>query len=150
MIRSASIRCVLFAAASGLLLCGCGDSVPRTVVKGQLYDNGKPFKLDVSKVQLPKGATAAPPTMGGGGLLRVIFIPVEGGDSSQAVVDTETGAFTVAGPDGKGIKLGQYKIAVTAKSGGADYFNGRFSPETTPFKREVKPGEEILLDLARP
>jgi hypothetical protein len=65
-------------------------------------------------------------------------------------VDQSNGTFTVPGPEGKGIKPGQYKIAITATVGGPDYFGDKFSEEKTPIVREVKAGEDIVIDLAKP
>src|SRR5438067_3536250 len=101
-----------------LLTAGCGgDGVPKTVAKGKLLDKGKPFTLDMSKLALPKGATAPPPGAGQGGLLRVGFASEDGGEQIYAVVDAETGTFTVPGADGKGIKPGKYKVSITASGG---------------------------------
>jgi hypothetical protein len=138
-----------------LLLAGCGSSSdgPTTLVKGKLLENGKPFTLDQSRIPLPKGATAPPP--GGPSLLRISFIPVNGTEQFMATVDAATGEFQVPGTEGKGIKPGQYKVAITAATtlspdGKGDYFGGKLSADKTPIVREVKPGEEIVIDVAKP
>jgi hypothetical protein len=129
--------------------CGSGDE-GRVTVKGKLLQNGEPYIFDESKVKLPKGATGRPPGSIGT-VLQVIFIPEEGGVNMPAVT-TDKGTFDVVGTDGRGIKPGKYKIAITARYSldGPDAFNGKFTPERTQIRREVKgPGEEITIDVAK-
>jgi hypothetical protein len=129
-------------------LTGCGGGADgRVTVKGKLLDDGKPFVLDKSKLKLPSGATSLPP---GSNPLVVSFIPVESGETTNANVSADTGTFEANGTDGKGIKPGKYKIAVTATVGGADYFGGKFAPDKTQIIRDVKPGEEIIIDVSKP
>ncbi|HEY1186286.1 MAG TPA: hypothetical protein VGE74_01455 [Gemmata sp.] len=131
-----------------LAFAGCGEKPDgRTPVRGKLVDGAKPFALDASKLKLPAGATALPP---GSQPLTVVFIPAEGGSNASAVVNADAGTFEVNGPDGKGIKPGKYKVAITATVGGGDYFGGKFAPEKTQIVREVKPGEEIVIDVSKP
>ncbi len=131
-------------------LSGCGSGATpdgRTVVKGRVVENGNPFVPDPAKLKLPKG-TSLPP---GTNLLQVTFIPTTGGDTVPAIVNPSDGSFTVSGADGKGIKPGVYKIAVTANTGPGtpDLLGGKFGLENTPIAREVKPGEEVVIDVAK-
>lgn len=135
------------AVALVFLTAGCGDKADgRTVIRGKLVEGDKPFVLDVSKLKLPGGATGLPP---GSRPLTVAFVPAEGGDQQFAVVNLEAGTFEVVG-DGKGIKPGRYKIAVTATVGGQDYFGGKFAADKTQIVREVKAGEEVVIDVTKP
>jgi hypothetical protein len=143
---------------------GCGDTsktkedaAGRTVVRGSLVENGKPFMLDESKIPPPPGAipgTRPPGESGGGGALQVTFISAEGKEEYEAKTNPEAGTFEVSGPDGSGIKPGRYKIAVVgsraAGSAESDYFKGRFSPEKTKIVRDVKPGDDVVIDIAKP
>lgn len=155
---------LLAAAIVALALSGCGgeDEGELAIATGKLLENGKPFVFDKSKLQLPQGATGPPPGSEG---LRILFTPVEGEvmkkiegkEGYLAVFNTETSTFEVKGSKGKGIRTGKYKVAITASfsiSGKdkdeGDYFGGKFTREKTPIIREVKPGEEIIIDVAKP
>ena len=141
-------RCATVSWLSILLIAGCADkSDGRSVVKGKLLDGKKPFVFDQSKIKLPPGATALPP---GSRPLVVLFIPVDGSGPTSAVVNLETGTFEVPGTDGKGIKPGRYKIAVTAGVGGGDYFDNIFTAEKTQIIRDIQPGEEVVIDVSKP
>ena len=149
-------RSLVFAVVP-LLLCltGCGkesNGANLVVVTGKLVENGKPFVLDQSKIPLPKGATSAPPGTTGNAL-RVTFI-AEGGEQFVAKTNVETGTFEVLGTTGKGIAPGRYKIALKASFGmgpdSPEYFKGQFSPEKTQIVRDVKAGEEVVIDVAKP
>ena len=74
----------------------------------------------------------------------------ESGEQFPAAVNTDTGTFEVSGPDGKGIKPGRYKVAVTAGVGVGDYFGDKYAPDKTQVVRDVKPGEEVVIDLSKP
>ena len=129
-------------------LAGCGGGTDnRAVVNGKLVDGAKPFTLDPAKLKLPPGATGLPP---GARPVAVVLIAVEGGERFPANVDTDGTTFSVPGPDGKGIKPGRYKIAITAGVGGGDYFGGKYSPEQTPIVRDVNPGEQLVIDVSKP
>jgi hypothetical protein len=148
---------VLLAFLGLVSIAGCGSTEERDlfIAKGKLLDNGKPFVLDESKIQLPKGATAPPP--GGGEGLRILFILAETKEQFQAKFNPESSTFEVTGSKGKGIKPGRYKIAVTANyaptsrdADSGDYFGGIFTREKTQISREVKEGEEIIIDVSKP
>ena len=145
----AALRAGSAIAFLAVLVAGCGGTDDRVKVQGKLLDNGKAFSLDASKLKLPPGATGLPP---GTKPIQIIFVPAEGGDTSSAIVSETDWTFTVSGPDGKGIKPGKYKIAVTGGAGGGspDYFGGKFSLDRTPIVRDVKAGEAIEIDVAKP
>lgn len=151
------IRRIIFGAAIALAAgCSSGNTEeegPLTVVKGKLVDNGKPFALDESKVPLPPGATARPPGVSASAL-QVTLFAAEGGKSYTATTNANAGTFEVTGSDGKGIPNGRYKITVTGSlgmgSGMPDYFKGKFAEGKTKILRDVKPGEEITIDVSKP
>lgn len=149
-----SFQALLVTAA--LATVGCGgnnrDDSPRSVVTGKLVDNNKPFALDPSKVPLPKGARALPP--GITGALSIVFISSDTKESYTADVNADAGTFQVKGIDGKGIKAGRYRIAVTGRMGISpdtpDYFGGKFTPEKTQILRDVKGGDDVVIDVSKP
>lgn len=100
----------------GALLTGCGSSSDgeTAVVRGKLLDKGQPFKLDQSKIPLPKGATAVPPGTESS-VLRITFVQMGETEQYPAVYNPETSTFEVRGPAKHGIKPGRYKIIITAK-----------------------------------
>lgn len=126
------------------LVAGCGSSAPKKVlIKGKLLEGANPFVLDASKLKLPAGAKGMPP---GSLPLRVTFIPAEDGEISPANVDASTGTFTVS------LTPGSYRVSVVASAemGAPDYFGGKHSPERTQIRKDVKEGEEIVIDLSKP
>lgn len=144
----------MFLAPIIFLGCGSPEDTDLVLVKGILTENGKPFKLDESKIQLPKGASAPPPGSEG---LRIVFIHIESNEQFPAKFSPETSTFEVAGSKGKGIKAGHYKISITANYApnsrdgqSGDYFGGLFTREKTQIIRDVKAGEEISIDVAKP
>jgi hypothetical protein len=145
---------LLLHSAAALLLVGCGDSTNgTTVVEGRITSNGQPFVIDQSKLVLPRGATAPPPGSG----LQIIFIPENDAELIHAVYYPESSRFEVRGPNGKGIKPGRYRVALTASyqfgvpgKEAADDFGGRFFADRTPIVREVKCGEELNIDVLNP
>jgi hypothetical protein len=130
-------------------IAGCGGSDGAVPVSGKLVDGGKAFAIDQSKVKLPPGATSLPP---GSNLVTVVFTPVDGGESHSAVLNLTDGTFTVPGKDGKGLKPGRYKVAVTGGAGGgaADYFGGKFTPDKTQIVKDEQPGQEVVIDVSKP
>lgn len=144
---------LLLATAVGLLGCGGKDKddAGRTVVTGKLVDGNKPVALDASKIPLPKGAHAMPP--GVTSALQVTFISAETKEPVTAEVNADAGTFAVKGHDGKGIKPGRYRIAIVARMGMSpdtpDYFKGRFTPEKTKVLRDIKPGDDLTIDVSK-
>lgn len=157
MIRTHLIAAGIISAFATTILTGCSGSAQPTVagqgiVKGKLVNGGKPFALDPSKIPLPKGTTAPPGSSSN--LLEIRFIPAGGGEDYGAETQPETGTFVVKGPGDKGIPPGRYKIAITARHGIGeevpDYFKGRYTPENTQIIRDIKPSEEVVIDVSKP
>ncbi|MCE9567080.1 MAG: hypothetical protein K8U57_34185 [Planctomycetes bacterium] len=131
---------------------GCSENKPtedgKVVVKGKLLDNGKPLVLTPSLASLPKGATGVPPGTGGGVTLTIVFVPVDSNEQTQAKPNLENMTFEA------NLKPGKYKVAVTAKFGIApdapEYFKGIFTLDRTQIVREVKAGEDIVIDVSKP
>jgi len=143
------LRLLPFALPLVLLGCGAPADASKTVVRGKLLDNGKPFVVDATKLKLPKGASLPPGT----NPLQIQFIPEEPGEMYLTTInDPATGGFELTGSDGRGIKLGKYKVSIQLNTGPGtpDGFGGKYSPEKTPFKVEVKDGEEIVIDVNKP
>jgi hypothetical protein len=137
-------------------LAGCSNAnkadTGRVVIRGKLVDNGKPFALDASKVPLPKGTTM-PPGVSASSALQVVFISAETKEQFAATTNPDTGTFEVTGTDGKGIVPGRYKIALTGRIGFGpdtpDYFGGKYTPDNTTILRDVKAGEEVVIDVSK-
>ncbi len=144
--------------ASSAFLVGCSkgdaDAAGKFIVKGKLVENGKPFLFDASKVPLPKGATGVPPGIEASSALQVIFISVDDKRTFQAKSNPEAGTFEVPGDDGKGILPGRYKIAVLGRMGFSpdipDYFKGQYTEANTKIVRDIKEGDEVVIDIAKP
>jgi hypothetical protein len=148
------IPALVSAALVGCSGSGAEPTAPgQGIVKGKLVDRGKPFTLDPAKVPLPKGVTGIPPGSNTS-VLEIIFISTTDGVEHPAVTNAEAGTFEVKGPGDKGIPPGRYKIVVTARYGSSDdtpdYFKGRYTPEKTQIIRDVKPGEEVVIDISKP
>jgi len=135
---------VLGAAA---LVAGCGGPDGRTVVRGKLVDNGKPFTIDPANAKAGAGGKGVPP---GTRPIAMAFHPDGGGDPLGANVDAESGTFEAKGPDGKGLKPGKYKISLTGSPGQPDPFAGKFTPDKSKIVRDVAPGVEIVIDVSKP
>jgi hypothetical protein len=148
---------ILASALLGVVAAGCSNKAdePKTIVKGKLVDGGKPYSFGPKS----KGAAAPPPpgAEGAASGLRIQFTPAEGGDTFNAFVDAETGAFEMKGHDGKGIKPGKYKIIlgtpmyVPGTPTTNEPFGGKFSREKSQIEREVTlDGPEIVIDVSKP
>jgi hypothetical protein len=115
--------------------CGCGGD-GRFQARGRLIKDGAPFKL------------------GQGEGMRIVFVPVEAGESTfetYAAILGEDGAFKVIGKDGKGLPPGKYRVTVEHLKKKEDLFKGAFSGKNTPIVREVSNGSsEIVIDLDHP
>lgn len=87
-------------------------------------------------------------------MLQVTFISSESKEQFTANTNPEAGTFTVSGVDGKGIKPGRYKIAINARVGFSpsdpDLFDNKFSAEKTQILRDVKAGEDVVIDIDKP
>jgi hypothetical protein len=126
-----------------VFLLGCDtpqdDSVP---VRGKLTNNGQPLAVKGREIGL--------------GYVELHFYRIQDDgttdkDPADAAVE-ESGEFTVRGRDGHGLPPGKYKITVRQLDPAPDNdkLQGRFNFENTPLVREIKEGEEILIDLSRP
>lgn len=142
---------------AAVMAVGCekeGPAAGKTILKGKLVKGGEPYALDQSKVKLPKGGTAMPPGISTSSVLQVVLISADGKDQYTAKTNSDTGTFEVAGPDGKGIAPGRYKIAVTAKVGlspsDPDLFGGRYAADKTQILRDIKDGEDVVIDVSKP
>jgi hypothetical protein len=136
-----STLCLVF-----VLLSGCSSKTTvaegRTKPRGRILENGLPIKVDTSK--LPPGDPG----------LQVTFIKIGGVDAGTeyeaTITDSATGSFELIGTDGKGIPPGEYRIAIVlAPHGSDDLLKGRFSREKSKIHIEVKPNEDVVIDIAK-
>ncbi len=135
-----SLCCVI------LFASGCSSNTTvaegRTKPRGRILENGLPIKVDHS--QLPPGDPG----------LQVTFIKIGGVDAGTeyeaTITDGTTGSFELIGADGKGIPPGEYRVAVVlAPHGSQDQLKGRFSREKSKIQIEVKPNEDVVIDIAK-
>ncbi|MCS6864979.1 MAG: hypothetical protein RMJ56_06800 [Gemmataceae bacterium] len=146
-----AIRLVQRFGLSGLCLClfvvvGCSNPAPvaegRTKPRGRILDNGLPIKVDTSN--LPPGDPG----------LQVTFIKIGGVDAGTeyeaTITDSTNGSFELIGTDGKGIPPGEYRVAIVlAPFGSNDLLKGKFSREKSKIHVEVKPNENVVIDIAK-
>jgi hypothetical protein len=139
-----------------LIPLGCSDqkssTPPDVEVRGRILNQGTPYNAPTEN--LPPGS----------GALTIVFLSVDRpGTQEFARYDAVTSSFTVPGSASKGLPAGRYKIAISAgASGGMAQRPGNpklkgvkdplaeFTPQKTKIVREVKAGEEIVIDLAKP
>ena len=120
-----------------LLTAGCSSEPPRYIVTGHVLLNGKPLTVQ--------------PVLG---QVKVQFLPFASDrsklvDPNDAAYDQKTGKFTVAGLDGKGIKPGQYRVAIYQYDPypQTDKLGGKFSKKNTPITVEVKGAQDFPIEL---
>lgn len=134
----------------GVTFCGCSKKDQVVSVQGKIVDGDKPWVFDQSKIVLPPGVRAMPPTAkgGGGGPITICFQSAEGNDSFYPNLDISTGTFTV-----NGVKPGRYKIAIYSTISPKDEddpFKGRFKLDRTQIIRDIEPNKEIVIDVSKP
>jgi hypothetical protein len=121
-----------------IVIAGCGRNTVQ--VKGRLVKNGQPYQINIQGTQ--------PDTM------SVDFIGTIDGVTLliPARFEPDGSSFRVVGADGRGIRPGQYKIAVL-HSGymgeGGDRFSERFSAAKTPLTLEVTKDLDITIDVGQ-
>jgi hypothetical protein len=158
---------------------GSSDDGDLVIVKGKLLENGKPFVLDESKLPLPKGVTAPPPGSEPVRIVFIHlqskeqfpakFYP----ESSSFEVKGTNGKGIKPGryrisvmatyslsPPNRGNTQSDNKASNDGKTGNdtktqnenksGDYFGEKFTKEKSPINRDVKAGEEIIVDVAKP
>lgn len=128
----------LFILCLATLACGGGSGEPVVPVHGKLTKGGQPLVLPTN---LPPGDP---------GILVRFASTTSKGDIFSAKIDPATGAFTVPGANGNGIKPGTYKVEVQLGPRGKDEFKGKYAGEKTPITRTVEAGKEIDIDLDKP
>jgi hypothetical protein len=136
---------VLAALLAGVVGCS-SNSAPRpaegrTMPKGRVLENGLP--VATKSRNLPPGDPG----------MKVTFIKIGGADAGEEIdaqiTDASTGTFELIGPDAKGIPPGKYRVAVMlGPEGGSDALKGKYTREKSKIEVEVKPGEDLVIDLA--
>jgi hypothetical protein len=120
------------------------ETGPRVIVKGKLRDNGQPITIDTAK--LPPGDAG----------IRIEFQPLEAGaEPIPATFDPPSSSFEVRGLDGKGIKVGEYRISVHVGAfGSADRYKGKYASGKSPIIRNIQGNDgetvEVTIDVANP
>jgi hypothetical protein len=128
---------------------GCDKGHPKAaegkvLAKGRILKNGLPLKPSEKVMDnMPPGDPG----------LQVIFITLgtaDAGAEIQARILAEPpGTFDLVGAEGKGIPPGKYRVVVfLGPFGGKDEFKGKYSRENSKIDVEVKPGEDVVIDLA--
>ena len=143
------VRLAALVLGPGLLAAvGCAPASPPTgpaagkvIPRGRVVQDGQPLR--------PPAAGLPPGDPG----YQVVFIPLAGpraGAELRASLDPAVpGAFRVIGPEGRGIRPGRYRVAVTlGPVGGRDALAGRFGPKTSRIEVEVRAGADLVIDLA--
>jgi hypothetical protein len=82
----------------------------------------------------------------------VVFIrlgPDEAGKRFVAsVLADQPGAFELVGQDARPIPPGRYRVSVgLGREGGTDELQGMYGPDNSPIEVEVRPGEDLVIDL---
>jgi hypothetical protein len=147
LLRSRTVALVALVAGF-IALEGCSgknSTLPegRVKARGRLLKNGLPIQVDTSK--LPPGDPG----------LQIIFIRLgtaEAGSESPAnVISATEGTFELAGPDGRGIAPGRYRVVVIlAPVGSDDIFKGKYDKNKSKLEVEIKGGEDLVIDLDKP
>ena len=150
----------LILAASFLHLAGCSpaEQSNEIVVTGQLLDDGKPAKVDVSGGNLPPGEEV--------GRMIVRFYQIQSEDERLLdekgeslgvpayTADLEgTGKFRILGPSGVGIPFGKYRVVVKHVDPftGKDLLGRKFDEGHSKIFVDIdKDTKEIEIDLAKP
>lgn len=132
--------------AVALLLTGCGSrggvAEGRTKPIGRLLDGGLPIKVKTEN--MPPGDPG----------MQITFIRLGGvtaGEETAAqILNAAEASFELVGADGKGIEPGKYRVAVSiGPFGSADQLGGKYTREKSPIEVEVKPGEDLVIDVAK-
>ena len=149
--RLLQARCVALVAliVGFVAAAGCGgdkaNQLPegRVKARGRLLKSGLPIQVDTSK--LPPGDPG----------LQVIFVKVGSVDAGLEcpanIISATEGTFELAGPDGKGIAPGRYRVVVIlAPVGSDDIFKGKYDKTKSKIEVEIKGGEDLVIDIDKP
>ena len=137
-------RRLLPVAAMGLALVlgGCTSSEPLAEFKGRVHKNGEPLAVK----ELPSQA---------GGRVSVIFHSLDKRDPPLGPLGAKVspdGAFTVAGPAGKGIPHGKYRVEIKWQDPfpmGKDKLEGKFGKDNSPVVVDVPSPDEVDINVAK-
>lgn len=93
---------------------------------------------------------------GEGEFIQITFVPVVPAgktvtDFYYAEVDQDSGMFSPAGADRKGMPPGKYRVAIELMKKKKDLWGGRFDADNSPFVFDVDSStKEIVIDIDRP
>src|SRR5262245_11384133 len=132
-----------------VVVIGCDKGHPKAaegkvIPRGRILKNGLPLKPSEQVME------RMPPGDPGG---QVNFITLgtanAGMEIPASILPEPPGSFDVIGAEGKGIPPGRYRVVVfLGPYGGKDELKGKYSRDNSKIDVEVKPGEDIVIDLA--
>jgi hypothetical protein len=114
------------------------------IPKGRILKNGLPLKPSENVLaNMPPGDPG----------LQIVFIKIGTADAgtelSARIMAEPPGTFDLIGAEGKGIPPGKYRVVVIlAPFGGQDELKGKYGRDNSKIEVEVKPGEDLIIDLA--
>jgi hypothetical protein len=130
------VRFVVFSCVAALLVSGCGGR-KGVEVSGQVLLNGAPIKLLPSEEIMVGFSEEAPAGQQ----------PI----AAWAPINASDGAFTLAGPAGKGIPAGRYRVVVSSQpyQKSEDRFEAVFDEKLPPLIAEVgtEQGQTFVIDV---
>ena len=131
-------RVVVILSLSLMLFGGCSESGTLTV-RGQLVNNGRPLSVDnPDEFEL-----------------KLLSVDADGpGRNVYAARVERDGTFLFAGPTGRGVPPGAYKVVIETgpvpdgRGGAGDRFHKAFAEPRTPLRLTVTPGTtELTIDV---
>jgi hypothetical protein len=167
VMRLQSIWCGLLGVLAVVAVAGCGAG-GSTVVTGKVLDGGSPLVYNDS--EYVEGEWD-----GDVNCVEVLFVPVdaqdaniEGGKVHSEVVQ-EDGTFTmIEHPEHGAMEPGRYRIALRCwvasdeileddddddgggeEEGRYDSWEGKYDEDNSPFIRDVKLGDELVIDISK-
>ena len=135
--------------AGVIAAAGCNPDGPKAV-DGNVIPKGRILKNGLPLSPAEGGATNLPPGDPG---FQVVFIKLGGSDAGTEIAarlrDDPPGSFDLIGPEAKGIPPGKYRVVVImAPFGGTDALKGKYNRQNSKIEVEVKPKEDVVIDLA--
>jgi len=134
------VAAMLAATGTVISLAGCSSEL-LVEVKGKVHKNGLPLAVKELESQA-------------GGRVMVLFHSLDKREKPldpQATIVKSDGTFTVAGPAGKGIPPGKYRVEVKWQDPfpmGKDKLEGKFGKDNSPVVVDVPSPVEIDINVA--
>jgi hypothetical protein len=144
----------LLSLAVCFLATGCGSKDKDGKVTGKILVNNQPFQGKLTNVRLPPGEDAP---------AQIIFYPITADNQTVLAGDNEPmpgGVGVTVRADGtfevivgkNGIKPGKHRIVIKHidPNTDADVLKGKFNERNSKINRDLKDGDDIVIDLAKP